>query len=159
MSVDDEIDDFMDALRNALDYNLVAINHWDYWEETDSPSQEFFREVEGALIYAFRPIIRRYRDTRAGELLYTAREMMQRMVWASMNVPFPRHPELHAIRVVDNLMEALVEMAYAPIRTEMIMVNHNVQVLQRTWRRCISDPSRMACRRRLMNEYLEMAAV
>jgi hypothetical protein len=42
---------------------------------------------------------------------------------------------------------------YAPLRTEMIMANHNAEVLHRTWRRCITDPSHPACRRRLMYEF------
>jgi hypothetical protein len=42
---------------------------------------------------------------------------------------------------------------YAPLRTEMIMANHNAEVLQRTWRRCITDPSHPACRRRLEYEF------
>jgi len=38
------------------------------------------------------------------------------------------------------------------------MVNHHVHVLQRTWREAITNPDRLACRRRLEREFAEVAA-
>ena len=75
-----------------------------------------------------------------------------------MNVPFPRDPTWHMTRVVDNALEAYVRVIYAPLRTEMIMANHNAEVLQRTWRRCITDPEHPACKRRLAYEFNEWQA-
>lgn len=70
-----------------------------------------------------------------------------------MNVPFPELPDLHMVAVIDNAIEVYNRVIYAHLRTEMIMANHNAEVLQRTWRRCITDPSHIACRRRLMYEF------
>jgi hypothetical protein len=72
-----------------------------------------------------------------------------------MNVPWPEVPDLHIERVVDNAMTVYNRVIYAHLRTEMIMANHNAEVLQRTWRRCITDPSHPACRRRLEYEFNE----
>ena len=86
-------------------------------------------------------------------ILEHCRILIQNVVWASMNVPWPEAPGLHIERVIDNTMEVYNRVIYAPLRTEMIMTNHNVEVLQRTWRRCITDPSHPACRRRLEHEF------
>jgi hypothetical protein len=72
-----------------------------------------------------------------------------------MNVPWPVVPELHIEAVINNAMEVYNRQIYAHLRTEMIMANHNCEVLQRTWRRCITDPSHPACRRRLEYEFEE----
>ena len=61
--------------------------------------------------------------------------------------------DAHIDAVMNNAMAVYNRVIYAPLRTEMIMANHNAQVLQRTWRRCISDPSHLACRRRLVYEF------
>ena len=94
------------------------------------------------------------------ELLAYCRILIQNVVWASMNVPLPpsfQHTwaDAHMERVIDNAMTVYNRQIYAHLRTEMIMANHNVEVLQRTWRRCITDPAHPACRRRLEYEYHE----
>lgn len=88
-------------------------------------------------------------------VLEHCRILIQNVVWASINVPWPEVPDLHIGRVIDNAMDVYNHVIYAHLRTEMIMVNHNVEVLQRTWRRCITDPSHPACRRRLEYEFEE----
>jgi len=37
-----------------------------------------------------------------------------------------------------------------------VMMNHHAQVLQRTWRKCITDPNHPACRRRLEYEFQDL---
>ena len=79
-----------------------------------------------------------------------------------MNVP-PQDPHIHADthveQVVDNALTIYNQYIYAPLRTEMIMANHHAQVLQRTWRRCVTDPNHPVCRRRLEYEFREMNTV
>ena len=75
-----------------------------------------------------------------------------------MNVPMHgayghTRVEDHIGAVINNAMAVYNRVIYAPLRTEMIMANHNAEVLQRTWRRCITDPSHPACRRRLDYEF------
>ena len=86
-------------------------------------------------------------------VLEHCRILIQNVVWASMNVPWPEVRALHIERVIDNAMTVYNRVIYAQLRTEMIMTNHNCEVLQRTWRRCITDPAHPACRRRLQFEY------
>jgi len=73
-----------------------------------------------------------------------------------MNVPWPEAEDLHIERVIDNTMAIYNRVIYAPLRTEMIMANHNAEVLQRTWRRCNTDPSHPVCRRRLEYEFRDL---
>lgn len=89
-------------------------------------------------------------------VLEHCRILIQNVVWASMNVPWPEVPDLHIERVIDNAMTVYNRVIYAHLRTEMIMANHNAVVLQRNWRRCITDPEHPACRRRLEYEFREM---
>jgi hypothetical protein len=56
------------------------------------------------------------------------------------------------------MLSVFIQTTYAQLRTEMIMVNHNVHVLQRVWREAITNPDRLACRRRLEREFAEVAA-
>jgi hypothetical protein len=51
------------------------------------------------------------------------------------------------------MLNIFIQTAYAQLRTEMLMVNHNAQIIQRVWREANTNPARLACRRRLMREF------
>ena len=159
MSVDDELTVFEDNLMNALDYHLVTRPNWAYWEEIDAPNTEFFDELDGVIDQAFQPLMVKYRETHAMEVLVAAKELLRIVARASMDVPFPRSPELHATRVVDNLMAIYTNTTYARLRTEMTMVNHHVNVIQRTWKNAVTDPKHPICRRRLMYEFGQLESI
>jgi hypothetical protein len=152
--VDVQLEEFETDLKDAMIYQLVVNTDVAYWREMDHISNQdrhsIRRVVDDALIdlthrySAVPPII---------AILEYCRILISNVVWASMNVPCPNLPDIHVARVVDNAVEVYNENIYAPLRTEMIMANHNAEVLQRTWRRCITDPSHPACRRRLEAEY------
>jgi len=42
------------------------------------------------------------------------------------------------------------------VRAAMLISMHNIEVIQRNWRKCISDPHFLACRKRLRREALEL---
>lgn len=91
-------------------------------------------------------------------ILEHCRILIQNVVWVAMNVPMPSigrqlWANAHIERVIDNVLEVYNRVIYAPLRTEMIMANHHAEVLQRSWRRCITDPSYPMCRRRLEYEF------
>lgn len=159
MSVDDELEAFEDNLINVLDYQFVVRPNWAYWEEMDAPNTEFFDELDQVIDQAFHPLMNKYRDTHVTEVLVAARQLLRIVVRASMDVPFPRNPELHATRVVDNLMAIYTASVYARLRTEMTMVNHHVNVIQRTWKKAVTDPRHPICRRRLMYEFGQLESM
>ena len=152
--VDVQLEEFEADLRDALDIQLLLNTDVDYWREIDEISvpdrQAIQRVIDGALMdlthrySAVPPII---------AILEYCRILIQNVVWASMNIPCPNLPDIYCVRVIENAMEVYNENIYAPLRTEMIMANHNAEVLQRTWRRCIADPAHPACRRRLYHEF------
>lgn len=158
--VDVQLDEFETDLRDALDIQLLLNTDVAYWREMDQLSvqdrQAIRNVIDGTLVdlthryLAVPPII---------ALLEHCRILIQNVVWASMNVPCPNLTDLHTVRVIDNTMEVYNENIYVPLRTEMIMANHNAEVLQRTWRRCITDPTHPACRRRLYHELRDLNAL
>lgn len=159
MSVDDELMAFEDNLINVLDYQLVVRPNWVYWEEMDAPNTEFFDELDQVIDQAFQPLMVKYRETRVTEVLVASKELLKVVARASMDVPFPRSPELHATRVVDNLLSIYNDMSYARLRTEMTLANHHVNVIQRTWKNAVTDPKHPICRRRLIFEYQQLESM
>ena len=153
MTVDQELQEFEDHLWNSLEFNLVTGPDMDYWREIDLPPALFLDVVRQAIEACHVNMIQRYRQTAVEPILLECQRFLTDIVWAAMSVPFPNFPELHARTVVDNIIHLYNIRIYARLRTEMIMVHHNAAVLQRNWRRIITDPEHPACRRRLLFEF------
>jgi len=155
--VDVQLEEFETDLRAALEVQLIMHTNRRYWTEFDQISREDDAATQHVINHCFVDLVHRYEDVRpVSELLEYARILIQNVVWAAMNVPWPEAEDLHIERVVDNTLQVYNRVIYAPLRTEMIMANHHAQVLQRTWRRCITDPNHPACRRRLEYEFREL---
>lgn len=154
--VDVQLEEFETDLRSALEIQLIMNTHMVEWNELDRLSDVDNAAIRRVIDMSFEDMVHRYSAVPViSELLAYCKILIQNVVWASMNVPWPEVPDLHIERVIDNTMEVYNRQIYAHLRTEMIMANHNVEVLQRTWRRCITDPSHPACRRRLEYEFNE----
>jgi hypothetical protein len=154
--VDVQLEEFETDLRAALEIQLVMNTHMGFWNETDHLSDENNASIRRVIDLCFVDMTHRYSAVPSvTAILEHCRILIQNVVWASMNVPWPEVPDLHIEAVINNTMEVYNRAIYAHLRTEMIMANHNCEVLQRTWRRCITDPSHPACRRRLEYEYHE----
>jgi hypothetical protein len=152
--VDVQLEEFETDLRSALEIQLIMNTHMVEWNELDHLSDTDTAALSRVIDGCFMDLMHRYQNAQfVMEILEHCRILIQNVVWASMNVPWPEVPDLHIERVIDNAMTVYNRVIYAPLRTEMIMANHNAEVLQRTWRRCIADPSHPACRRRLEYEF------
>lgn len=155
--VDVQLDEFETDLKAALEIQLVMNTHMGFWSETDHLSDEDNEAIRRVIDLSFVDMTHRYSAVPSvTAILEHCRILIQNVVWASMNVPWPEAPDLHIERVIDNTITVYNRNIYAHLRTEMIMANHNCEVLQRNWRRCITDPSYTACRRRIEYEYNEM---
>ena len=152
-AVDVQLDDFELELFNSLEFQLIVGTNQAFWDEEDCLSNQCLVGIEEAVDRGFQEMMERYEGTTVLTILETARVVIQNAVFAAMHVPFPRDPDRHMARVLRNIREIYVDVAYAPVRTEMVMLNHHAQVVQRTWRKCITDPSHPACRRRLQREF------
>jgi len=156
--VDVQLDEFETDLRAALEIQLLMNTHMVEWNELDRLSDQDNEAIRRVIDMSFEDMTHRYSPVPSvTAILEHCRILIQNVVWVSMNVPWPEVPDLHIERVLDNTMEVYNRVIYAPLRTEMIMANHNCEVLQRTWRRCITDPSHPACRRRLEYEFNEVS--
>jgi hypothetical protein len=156
-AVDVQLDDFELELFHALEFQLIVNTNRTFWEEEDHLSNQCLMGIEEAIDWGFDDdIVKRYNGTEVTPLLDEARVVIHNAVYAAMNVPYPRDPDRHMERVLDNIREIYVDVVYPRLRTEMVMLNHHAQVLQRTWRKCITDPSHLACRRRLEYEFQDL---
>jgi hypothetical protein len=156
-AVDVQLDDFELELFNALEFQLIVNTNRTFWEDEDHLSNECLMGIEEAVDWGFDDdIAKRYDGTEVIMILDMARVVIYNAVFAAMNVPYPRNPDRHIERVLDNIGEIYVDVVYPQLRTEMLMMNHHAQILQRSWRRCITDPNHPACRRRLEYEYQDL---
>ena len=158
MSVDDQLEAFETRLTAHLQYALFVNINLDYWEELDELDNVSVQVIGDIVHDVFAPLLAMYRDTPAAPPLERCHVLIEHALLASMNVPFPRDPILHVHRVIQNMRTIFIRTTYAQLRTEMIMVNHHVHVLQRTWREANTNPTRLPCRRRLEREFAEVAA-
>lgn len=155
--VDVQLGDLEADLRIILEVQLIELLNWDYWQELDAISPADEQNIEGAIEGVFSDIIRRYKSVvPINNILQHCVILLQNVVWAAMNVPWPNDPTMHVAHVINNAFTVYNHVIYAPLRTEMIMVNHNCEVLQRTWRRCYYEPDHPICRRRLCREFEEL---
>ena len=154
--VDVQLEEFETDLRSALEIQLTMNTHMVEWNELDRLSDQDNEAIRRVIDMSLEDMAHRYSTVPSvTAILEHCRILIQNVVWASMNVPWPEAPDLHIERVIDNTITVYNRVIYAHLRTEMIMANHNAEVLQRTWRRCITDPSHPTCRRRLEYEYHE----
>jgi hypothetical protein len=153
MNVDDQLDDLELELKNAVDSALIMGFNLDFWAEFDEPAPENLEELDRTIHHVFTDIIHRYRNTGVETILVMCRCVLKQVARAAINVPFPHSTMKHLETVADNLIRAYVDMFYADLRTEMVMLNHHAQVIQRNWKFVNTYPSHPVCRRRLLHEF------
>lgn len=160
MATDDEIAQFETFLWDEIEETMVNMN-FEQWHETESPPLIFFEGLKLVIQQAHYPLIKKYKDTAVEPVLLESQRMVFDAIWSGMNVPYPAEPDLHMTAVCHNTRYLWNVRIYARLRTEMIMVNHSAHILQRSWRRVVTDPEHPACRRRLEYEFanLEQATV
>lgn len=163
--VDVQLEEFETDLRGLLEAQLGFHIDQQFWDEMGALSEEDNRGIAEVIDGAFLDLSYRYQNVQPiMALLEHCRILIQNVVWASMNVPIVQMPHendvaVHVEAVINNTMAVYNRVIYAQLRTEMIIVSHSAHVLQRTWRRCIADPSHLACRRRLEYELEELKNV
>lgn len=159
--MDVQLEEFEDDLRGLLELQLGHAVDRHFWYDNLQLSDEDNLLTAQAIDGAFLDLKHRYQNVSAVmDLLEHCRILIQNVVWAAMNVPMRgayghTWVDDHIEAVINNATAVYNRVIYAPLRTEMIMANHSAEVLQRTWRRCITDPAHSACRRRLDYEFNE----
>ena len=158
--VDVQLEEFETDLRAALEIQLGLRIDRHFWYDNTQLSEADNGSIRRVIDECFFDMTHRYSTApQVDALLEHCRILIQNVVWASMNVPMPHDDDdadAHITAVINNAMQVYNRVIYAHLRTEMIMANHNAEVLQRMWRRCITDPDHPACRRRLMFEFMNL---
>ena len=157
MTVDNELDIFEQRLNAELEFQLTVHTDMTQWEAMDRLDNEDWENINATIRDVFASLIRQYGYTAAEPILQNSRNALIHVVWAAMNVPFPRNPFNHIERVIENMLNVFNRTTYANLRTEMIMVNHNTHLVQRNWRRVITDPAYLVCQNRLMYEFKKIS--
>ena len=135
ITVDDQLRDFEDDIQYTLYQSILKnINH-DYWEELDELDDGSHSNLRTSIEGIFKNIKGFYYYTPVQPLLKELHNIIEYTVWSMLNVPYPRLPNMHMLRVTENIYEIYLHHYYSILRTEMIMVNHNASVIQRCWRK------------------------
>ena len=158
MTVDNEIEILGQRLNGELMFQLAIHTGMVEWNMTDRLDNKDWENTNATIRDVFAPFIRQYGYTTVEPILQNCRNVLIHVVWAAMNVPFPRNPWDHVERVVENTLNMFNRTMYANLRTEMTTVNHSAHIIQRVWRRSITDPSYVVCRNRLMYEFKKISS-
>ena len=153
MLADDRLDALETDLRNGVDTVLLLDFDRDYWAHHNEPSAENLRALDRVFYDAFRDLIHEYRNTALEAPLVACRAVLSRVAWAAVNVPFPHDTMAHLEAASDNVLHTWIDMFYADVRTEMVMLDHHAQVIQRNWKAANTNPKHPVCRRRLLREF------
>lgn len=155
VEVDQQLRDLEDVIFMNLTHCFLFHVGFNFWQETDTLDTDTNAGVEDAIWNAFQDMMSRYQShsgvTIALENLCLS---IQNAVWAAINVPYPRDPYRHLDIVAENARVVYRALIF-DLRRELIQANHHVEVIQRAWRRCVSDPSYTICINRLNREFHE----
>jgi hypothetical protein len=150
-----QLNELEDGLFMNLSHFFVFNMGFNFWEETDTLDTDSNAGVEDSIWNAFQDMMSRYEKhsgvTIALENLCLS---VQNAVWAAINVPYPRDPHRHLDIVAQNACIVYRAQIF-DLQRELIQANHHVEVIQRVWRRVISDPSCKMCINRLNREFYE----
>lgn len=151
--VDDELDNLEMQIRDQLENVLIFNFDLVHWSELDEPTADDLRGLDYLFMNIFRPFVYKYRGTTVHEILCRCRDFLVQVAWAGLNVPFPHATGAHFNAIANNVTTVYVNMFYAELRTEMIMLNHHSQLIQTIWKGAVTNPSHPICRRRLLREF------
>jgi hypothetical protein len=144
-----------ELLSEELGFQLTIHTDMRQWEATDRLETDDWENINATIRDVFAQWVRQYAYTPVVTTLQHCRNALCHVVWAAMNVPFPRDPFEHIDRVVENTVDVFRRMTYP---REMLMANHYAHLIQRNWRRAITDPCYVACRKRLMYEFKKISS-
>jgi hypothetical protein len=152
--VREQLDALEEDIRKYLTRSLFfSVNHA-YWYEMDEQAVDTVEEVSNSVVEAFDTIVRVWESIEDVRLaLETAREIFKHTVAACIDVARPEDGHDFMVRVLNNMIRLFAQQFRPRIECVMIPYEHCVEIIQRSWRRCSSNPEHLVCRRRLMYEF------
>jgi len=131
--------------RHALETPLILYTNRYYWEELDVLDNESIQNIQ----IAVRDVFDRVASTPTND---KARQVVEKVLIAGMNVPYPRDFVMHIQCIIDNTYEVYTDLFYNDIQIEI----ESITCIQNAWRNCISNPKFKMCRRRLQREFIDL---
>jgi hypothetical protein len=148
----------LEELVDDLGINLSRacfheVNHT-FWQAMGRQSSDTIYEVRTAIEEAFMFHIRRWNCI--GDVLVVlcaSRDILKDTIMMALDVPRPPEADLYLERILENFLVMFVRSWLPRIEDILIENQHRIEVIQRSWRRCASDPSHPICRRRLIHDF------
>ena len=152
-----QLDELVVDLRLNLSRALFhEVNHA-YWNSTGRQSSDTVYEVRTAVEEAFMFHIRRWCAVPDVMLVLCAsRDILKDVIMMAIDVPRPPESARFLKRILENFLVMFVRSWVPRIENVLTENQHRVEVIQRTWRRCASDPNHPMCRRRLLREFQDL---
>ena len=152
-----QLDELVVDLRLNLSRALFhEVNHA-YWNSTGRQSSDTVYEVRTAIEEAFMFHIRRWCAVPDVMLVLCAsRDILKDVIVMALDVPRPPESARFLKRILENFLVMFVRSWVPRIENVLTENQHRVEVIQRTWRRCASDPNHPMCRRRLLREFQDL---
>jgi hypothetical protein len=150
------LNQFESVLRKQLNEFLVDMDDSDseIWQELDEISQETRAHIFFMISHSFITTQYTYKyNKNVYSVLDYLETLLQYSIWASMNIPCPVDIGWHIQRVLDNSIQIYNETTYKNLRNEMINANYYIYIIQKCWRRAISNPEYAMCKKRLSIEF------
>ena len=150
-----QLDELVEDLRLNLSRALFhEVNHA-YWNSTGRQSPDTIYEVRTAIEEAFMFHIRRWCAVPDVMLVLCAsRDTLKDVIMMALDVPRPPPGAARYLeRILENFLVMFIRSWVPRIEQVLIENQHHIEIIQRKWRTCASDPNHPMCRRRLLREF------
>ena len=149
-----QLDELVDDLRLNLSRALFhEVNHA-YWNSTGRQSSDTIYEVRTAIEEAFMFHIRRWCAIPDVMLVLCAcRDILKDVIVMALDVPRPPEAYRFLERILENFLVMFIRSWVPRIENVLTENQHHIEIIQRKWRTCASDPNHPMCRRRLLRDF------
>ena len=149
-----QLDELVEDLRLNLSRALFhEVNHA-YWNSTGRQSPDTIYEVRTAIEEAFMFHVRRWCAVPDVMLVLCAsRDILKDVIMMALDVPRPPEAYRFLERILENFLVMFIRSWVPRIENVLTENQHHIEIIQRKWRTCASDPNHPACRRRLLREF------
>ena len=149
-----QLDELIEDLRLNLSRALFhEVNHA-YWNTTGRQSPDTIYEVRTAIEEAFMFHIRRWCVVPDVMLVLCAsRDILKDVIMMALDVPRPPEAYRFLERILENFLVRFIRSWVPRIENVLTENQHHIEIIQRKWRTCASDPNHPMCRRRLLREF------
>ena len=86
-------------------------------------------------------------------VLCASRDILKDAIVMAIDVPRPPEADRFLERILENFQVMFVRLWVPLIEHVLVENQHHIEIIQRKWRTCASDPNHPMCRRRLLRDF------